>query len=107
MGSIPAGDTIPLFKMTITYESILADLKVRFGSRILLTPKDIASLISKSEGVQVKLRLQGRFPIPIKHIGKSVLVSANTGIPLSIASAATRPNDSFHSEGIKSIFVTE
>lgn len=57
------------------YETVLADLKQRFGDKVLLSPKDIAPVIAKSPEVQANLRLQKRFPIPIKKIGRSVGVS--------------------------------
>ena len=38
--------------------------------------------------------------------GRAPRLLASTGMPLTIASAGTRPNDSFHSEGIRSIFVS-
>ena len=38
--------------------------------------------------------------------GKAPRLLASTGMPLSIASAATSPNDSLQSEGMKSSFVT-
>ena len=38
--------------------------------------------------------------------GSAPRFDATTGMPFSIASAATRPNDSFHSEGISTSFDT-
>ena len=37
--------------------------------------------------------------------GSAPRLLASTGMPLSIASAATSPNDSSHSDGISSSFV--
>lgn len=52
----------------VTYESILADLKVRFGPQILLTPKDIAPYIEERrcpafQKVETAERLPERWPI--------------------------------------------
>lgn len=61
--------------MSATYDNILVDLKSRLGAKIWLSPKDIAPLIAKSEGVQANMRSQGSFPLPVQSIGKSVGVS--------------------------------
>ena len=53
-------------------ETVLADLKSRFGEKVLLSPEDIAPIISSSPAVQANLRSQGRFPIPIKKVGSKV-----------------------------------
>lgn len=53
-------------------ETVLADLKSRFGEKILLSPEDIAPIISSSPAVQANLRSQGRFPIPVKKIGRKI-----------------------------------
>jgi len=53
-------------------ETILADLKTRFGEKVLLSPEDIAPIISSSPAVQANLRSQGRFPIPVKKIGRKI-----------------------------------
>lgn len=53
-------------------ENVLADLKSRFGEKVLLSPEDIAPIISSSPAVQANLRSQGRFPIPVKKIGRKI-----------------------------------
>lgn len=53
-------------------ETVLADLKSRFGEKVLLSPEDIAPIISSSPAVQANLRSQGRFPIPVKKIGRKI-----------------------------------
>lgn len=57
------------------YETVLADLKQRFGDKVLLSPHDIAPVIASSPAVQANLRSQKRFPIPVRTIGKKVGVS--------------------------------
>lgn len=54
---------------------VLDDLKKRFGDKVLLTPSDIAPLIAMSENAQASLRCRGRFPIPVKKIGKRIGVT--------------------------------
>jgi len=46
------------------FQQILEDLKATFGSKIQLSPADIAEIIGISEGQQANLRSEGRFPIP-------------------------------------------
>lgn len=53
-------------------ETVLADLKSRFGEKVLLSPEDIAPIIARSPAVQANMRSQGRFPIPIKKMGSKV-----------------------------------
>lgn len=55
--------------------TILADLRGRFGSKVLLTPEDLAEVLGVSVGQQANLRSQGRFPIPTKRMGNRVMVS--------------------------------
>jgi len=55
--------------------TILEDLKGRFGEKVILTPEDIAPIIATSPAVQANLRSQGRFPIPVKKMGKKVGVT--------------------------------
>ena len=57
------------------YEMVLADLKQRFGDKVMLSPSDIAPVIASSPAVQANLRLQNRFPIPVRRIGKKVGVT--------------------------------
>ena len=45
-------------------EIILADLRRIFGNKILLSPEDIAEIISTSVGQQANQRSEGKFPIP-------------------------------------------
>lgn len=40
-------------------EIILADLRERFGDKVLLSPEDLVSVINKSEGQQANERSQG------------------------------------------------
>ena len=54
---------------------VLADLKKTFGSKILLSPEDLAPLIATSIAVQANMRSQGRFPLPIRKIGSRIGVS--------------------------------
>lgn len=57
------------------YETILKDLKERFGDKVILTPADIAPVIASSPGVQANHRSRGGFPIPIRKIGTKVGVT--------------------------------
>lgn len=57
------------------YEMVLADLKQRFGDKVMLSPSDIAPVIASSPAVQANLRLQNRFPIPVRKVGKKVGVT--------------------------------
>jgi hypothetical protein len=54
------------------YEEILVDLKKSFGPKVILTPEDIAPLIASSPAVQANMRASGRFPIPVRKIGKKI-----------------------------------
>ena len=56
-------------------EIILADLRERFGDKVLLSPEDLVSVINKSEGQQANERSQGKFPIPHIVEGRRVKVS--------------------------------
>jgi hypothetical protein len=56
-------------------EIILADLRDRFGDKVLLSPEDLASVINKSVGQQANERSQGKFPIPHKVEGRRVKVT--------------------------------
>lgn len=56
-------------------DTVLADLKSRFGDKVLLSPEDIAPLIASSPAVQANMRSQGRFPIPVKKVGRKIGVS--------------------------------
>lgn len=47
------------------YERVLADLKEQFRGRLLLSPEDIAPLISVSAKAQANQRSRGTFPIPL------------------------------------------
>lgn len=57
------------------YETVLVDLKQRFGDKVLLSPHDLAPVIASSPAVQANLRSQNRFPMPVRKIGKKVGVS--------------------------------
>lgn len=61
----------------ITYQTVLDDLKARFGEKVLLTPQDIAPVISRSPEVQANMRYHQQFPIPVKKDpnGRRVFVS--------------------------------
>ena len=61
--------------MSATYDNILADLKVRFGDKIYISPKELEPLFGKSEGHQANLRHDNRFPFDVKYFGRSVGVS--------------------------------
>lgn len=54
---------------------ILADLKSRFGAKVLLDPDDLVEVIGISTGQQANLRSQGRFPIATQKIGNRVKIS--------------------------------
>lgn len=56
-------------------EIILADLRQRFGDKVLLSPEDLASVIGVSVGQQANQRSQNKFPIPHKVEGRRVKVS--------------------------------
>lgn len=56
-------------------ETILKDLKERFGKKVILSPEDVAPIIATSPAVQANLRSQGRFPIPITKIGRKIGIS--------------------------------
>jgi len=45
-------------------DTILTDLKGKFGDRVLLSPSDIADIIGVSVGEQANQRSKGSFPIP-------------------------------------------
>lgn len=51
------------------FELVLADLKARFGSKVLLSPDDIAEIINCSTGSQANKRSKGTFPIPYDKDG--------------------------------------
>lgn len=57
--------------MSEKYDVILADLKLRLGDQIWLTPKDLVPLLRKSEGAQAKMRSRGYIPPPAQPLGKS------------------------------------
>lgn len=53
---------------------VLADLRSRFGVKVLLSPSDIEDVIGVSVGQQANLRSQNKFPIPYdKSMGKVVI----------------------------------
>lgn len=58
-----------------SYENTLADLKERFGARVVLGPHDIAELLAISTQAQANMRHAGTFPLPVKKIGRRVGVS--------------------------------
>lgn len=58
-----------------TIDFVLADLKQRFGAKVLLSPADIAPLIAMSENAQASLRCRNRFPLPVLKRGRRVGVS--------------------------------
>lgn len=58
-----------------TIDFVLADLKQRFGAKVLLSPADIAPLIAMSENAQASLRCRNRFPLPVIKRGRRVGVS--------------------------------
>lgn len=43
---------------------ILSDLRQQFGSKVLLSPEDLAEVIDVSVGQQANLRSANKFPIP-------------------------------------------
>ena len=57
------------------FQQILEDLKATFGSKIQLSPADIAEIIGISEGQQANLRSEGRFPIPYTKDGGRIRIS--------------------------------
>ena len=57
------------------YPAVLADLKARFGSKVLLSPDDLAPLIATSPAVQANMRSQRTFPLPVLKVGRRVGVS--------------------------------
>lgn len=57
------------------FQQILEDLKATFGSKIQLSPADIAEIIDMSEGQQANLRSEGRFPIPYTKDGGRIRIS--------------------------------
>ena len=57
------------------FQQILEDLKATFGSKIQLSPADIAEIINISEGQQANLRSEGRFPIPYTKDGGRIRIS--------------------------------
>lgn len=46
------------------YKIILSDLRQQFGSKVLLSPEDLAEVIDVSVGQQANLRSADKFPIP-------------------------------------------
>jgi len=46
------------------YKIILSDLRQQFGSKVLLSPEDLADVIDVSVGQQANLRSADKFPIP-------------------------------------------
>lgn len=71
MGSIPAVGA----KGSHMSDKTLADLKQRFPNRVLLSPDDIADVISTSVAVQANMRARGTFPLPIIKTGRKVGVN--------------------------------
>ena len=59
----------------MTKDEILADMRGLFGRKTMLSPADIAEVISQSEGAQAVARHRGRFDIPLRKRGRSVYVS--------------------------------
>jgi hypothetical protein len=59
----------------VDYPAVLADLKERFGDRVLLTPGDLAPLIATSQAVQANMRSKRTFPLPVLKVGRRVGVS--------------------------------
>lgn len=59
----------------MTKDDILADLRGIFGRKTLLSPADIAGVVSQSEGAQAVARHRGRFDIPVRSRGRNVYVS--------------------------------
>lgn len=60
------------------YQTVLDDLKARFGDKRLLTPDDIAPLIQVTAKAQANQRARGTFPIPLLPQGaksRKVLIS--------------------------------
>lgn len=75
-GSIPVGDATDNEDLTsMTKDEILADMRGLFGRKTMLSPADIAEVISQSEGAQAVARHRGRFDIPLRKRGRSVYVS--------------------------------
>lgn len=56
-------------------ETILKDLSARFGRKVLLSPEDIADVISQTPGAQAVARHRRSFDIPIIRRGRKVFVS--------------------------------
>lgn len=61
--------------MCFVFQQILEDLKATFGSKVQLSPADIAEIIGISEGQQANLRSEGRFPIPYTKDGGRIRIS--------------------------------
>jgi len=57
------------------FKDILADLKAQFGSKIFLSPEDIAEIISISVGQQANMRSDGKFPIPYEKVGGRIRIT--------------------------------
>lgn len=57
------------------FQQILEDLKATFGSKIQLSPADIAEIIDMSEGQQANRRSEGSFPIPYTKDGGRIRIS--------------------------------
>ena len=57
------------------FQQILDDLKAQFGSKVQLSPEDIAEIINVSVGEQANKRSQGRFPIPYTKDGGRIRIS--------------------------------
>ena len=75
-GSIPVGDTTNHEDRTVmTKDEILADMRGLFGRKTMLSPADIAEVISQSEGAQAAARCRGRFDIPLRKRGRKLYVS--------------------------------
>lgn len=61
--------------MESSYERALADLKQKFGPKMVLTPEDIAPIIGASRQAQANLRSREAFPIKTKKLGGRVTIS--------------------------------
>lgn len=57
------------------YDEVLADLKLHFGAKKLLSPEDIADVIGRTPSAQAILRSRGDFPIPHAKLGGKIVIS--------------------------------
>ena len=58
----------------MSYADALADLKIQFPGKTLLTPQDLAPVLAASVGAQAQMRRRKTFPLPVKK-GSRIKVS--------------------------------